>query len=55
MEQKPKEKPEIVVPKGYKLEDVIDTDDNGYRFKQEAIYTGEVSVTIERDGKKQGV
>lgn len=49
MEQKPREKPEIVVPKGYELEDVIDTDDNGYGFKQEAIYTGEVSVKVERD------
>ena len=47
MEQKPKEKHEIVVPKGYELEDVIDTDDNGYGFKQEAIYTGEVSVKVE--------
>ena len=43
MEQKPKEKPEIVVPKGYKLEDLIDTDDNGYGFKQEAIYTEETN------------
>ena len=52
MEQKPREKPEIVVPKGYELEDLIDTDDNGYGFKQEAIYTGEVSVKVERDGKE---
>ena len=49
MEQKPKEKPEIVVPKGYELEDVIDTDDNGYGFKQEAIYREEVKVIYERD------
>ena len=47
MEQKPREKPEIVVPTGYKLEDIVDTDDNGYGFKQEAIYTGEVSVKVE--------
>lgn len=55
MEQISKVKPEIVVPKGYELEDIIDTDDGGYGFKQEAIYTGEVSVKIERDRKKQGV
>ena len=47
MEQKPREKPEIVVPEGYELEDLIDTDDNGYGFKQETIYTGEVSVKVE--------
>lgn len=52
MEQKPKEKPEIVVPTGYELEDLIDTDDSGYGFKQEAIYTGEVNVRVEQDGKE---
>ena len=46
------EPPEIVVPTGYELEDLIDTDDNGYGFKQEAIYTGEVNVKVERDGKE---
>ena len=47
MEKRAREEPEIVVPKGYELEDVIDTDDSGYGFKQEAIYTGEVSVKVE--------
>jgi len=49
VEQKPKEKPEIIVQKGYELDDLIDTDDSGYGFKQEAIYTGEVGVKVERD------
>ncbi|MBR1676606.1 MAG: hypothetical protein IJ706_04770 [Clostridia bacterium] len=52
MEQKQKEKPEIVVPKGYELDDIIDTDDSGYGFKKEAIYTGEVKVNYERDSKE---
>ena len=52
MEQKPKEKPEIVVPKGYELDDLIDTDDSGYGFEKEAIYTGEVKVNYERDSKE---
>ena len=50
--QKPNEKPEIVVPKGYELDDLIDTDDSGYGFKKEAIYTGEVKVKVERDGEE---
>lgn len=40
--------PEIVVPKGYDLSDLIDTDDNGYGFEDEAIYTEEVIVKCER-------
>ena len=51
MEQK-REIPEIVVPKGYELDDLIDTDDSGYGFKKEAIYTGEVKVKVERDGEE---
>lgn len=50
--QKPKEKPEIVVPKGYELDDLIGTDDNGYGFKTEVIYTGEVKVNYERDSNE---
>ena len=49
MKQIQGEPPEIIVPKGYELNDLIDTDDSGYGFKQEAIYTGEVSVKVERD------
>ncbi|MBR1676604.1 MAG: hypothetical protein IJ706_04760 [Clostridia bacterium] len=54
MEQKPNEKPEIVVPKGYELDDLIDTDDNGYGFKQEAIYTGEASVKVDETYTNEG-
>ena len=36
--------PEIIVPKGYELTDLIDTDDSGYGFEDEAIYTEEVKV-----------
>ena len=49
MEQISKEKPEIVVPKGYVLDDFIDTDDEGYGFDREAIYREEVKVIYERD------
>lgn len=52
MEKRAREEPEIVVPKGYELEDLIDTDDSGYGFKKEAIYTGEVKVNYERDSKE---
>ena len=40
--QKPRDTPEIVVPKGYDLTDLIDTDDSGYGFEDEAIYTEEI-------------
>lgn len=39
--------PEIIVPKGYELTDLIDTDDSGYGFEDEAIYTEEVKVKCE--------
>ena len=48
MKRKPRDTPEIVVPKGYDLTDLIDTDDNGYGFEDEAIYTEEVIVKCER-------
>ena len=40
--QKPRDTPEIVVPKGYDLTDLIDADDSGHGFEDEAIYTEEV-------------
>ncbi len=42
--QKPRDTPRIVVPKGY---DLIDTDNSGYGFEDEAIYTEEGKVKIE--------
>ena len=49
MKQKQRNNPEIVVPKGYELDDFIDTDDEGYGFDGEAIYREEVKVVYERD------
>ena len=49
MKQKQRNNPEIVVPKGYELDEFIDTDDEGYGFDGEAIYREEVKVTYERD------
>ena len=45
--QKPRDTPEIVVPRGYELTDLIDTDDTGYGFEDEAVYTEEVNVQFE--------
>lgn len=49
MRRSPRDFPEleIVVPEGYELADFIDTDDNGYGFEDEAIYTEEVIVKCE--------
>ena len=52
MKQIQGEPPEITVPKGYELTEVIDTDDTGYGFEQEGIYREEVKVKYERDGKE---
>ncbi|MBR1676110.1 MAG: hypothetical protein IJ706_02245 [Clostridia bacterium] len=46
-EQKPRDTPEIVVPKGYDLLDLIDVDDSGYGFEDEAIYAEEVRISFE--------
>lgn len=40
--------PVIVIPKGYGLTEMLDTDDSGYDFEDEAIYCGEVKVSYER-------
>ena len=50
MKQK-RETPEIIVPKGYELTEVIDTDDAGYGFEQEGFYREEVKVKYERDSE----
>lgn len=51
MKRKPRDTSEIVVPKGYELTNLIDTDDNGYGFEDEAIYTEEVIFPNERREK----
>ncbi len=48
MKHKNKDTPEIVVPKGYDLLDLIDTDDKGYEFG-EPIMIEEVKVRFERE------
>ena len=46
-EQKPSDSPEFIIPKGYLLTDLMDTDDTGYGYEDEAVYTGEVTVQFE--------
>lgn len=48
MKRKKRYTPEIVVPKGYDLFDLIDTDADGYDFG-EPIMKEEVNVKFERD------
>ena len=52
MKQIQGEPSEIIVPKGYDLTDVIDTDDTGYGFEQEGFYREEVKVKYERDSEE---
>ncbi len=47
-QKKGNDTPEIVVPKGYDLFNLIDTDDKGYDFG-EPILTEEVKVRFERN------
>ncbi len=48
MKHKNKDTPEIVVPKGYDLFDLIDTDDKGYDFGK-PILIEEVKIQFERE------
>lgn len=47
---------EVLIPKGYDLEDMLDTDDAGYILENEPpAYTEEVKLIFEREqGKKSG-
>lgn len=47
---------ELVIPKGYELEEILDTDDAGYGLEKEPpAYTEEVKLIFEREqGKKSG-
>ena len=47
-QKKVNETPEIVVPKGYDLFDLIDTDDKGYDFGK-PILIEEVKLKFERE------
>ena len=52
MKHKNRDTPEIVVPKGYNLLDLIDTYDKGYDFG-EPIITEEVKVKFEREERAE--
>jgi len=52
MKHKQNEIPEIVVPKGYDLFDLIDTDDKGYDLG-EPIMTEEVKIRFGREKGKE--
>ena len=47
---------EVLIPKGYDLEEILDTDDAGYGLEKEPpAYTEEVKLIFEREqGKKSG-
>ena len=51
MTNKIRDTPEIFVPEGYDLNDIIDTDGDGY-FDEAPIYTEEVTVKYGRNGGK---
>ena len=54
MSRQKRKKPEIVIPKGYDLEDMLYTDDAGYGLETEApAYTGEVKLIFEREQDKK--
>lgn len=42
-----KQDSEILVPLGYGLTEMVETDDSGYDFEDEAVYCGEVKVSYE--------
>lgn len=48
MKRKQQETPEITVPKGYNLLDLIDTDSDGYEFGAPIIME-EVKIRFERE------
>ena len=47
---------EVLIPEGYDLEEILDTDDAGYGLEKEPpAYTEEVKLIFEREqGKKSG-
>lgn len=52
MKKKNKDDHEIVVPKGYNLLDLIDTDDKGYDFGKPIIIE-EVKIKFEREERTE--
>ena len=49
-----RKKPELVIPKGYELEEILDTDDAGYGLEKESpAYREEVKLVFEREQDKK--
>ena len=51
MTNKIRDTPEIFVPEGYDLTDVIDVDGDGY-FDEQPLFTEEITVKYERNNEK---
>lgn len=51
-----RKKPELVIPNGYDLEEILDTDDVGYGLEKESpAYREEVKLVFEREqGNESG-
>ena len=50
MSRQKRKKPELVIPKGYELEEILDTDDAGYGLEKESpAYREEVKLVFERE------
>ena len=50
MSRQKRKKPELVIPKGYELEEILDTDDAGYGLEKESpAYREEVKLIFERE------
>ena len=56
MSRQKRKKPELVIPKGYDLEEMLDTDDAGYGLEKESpAYREEVKLVFEREqGNESG-
>ena len=56
MSRQKRKKPELVIPKGSELEEILDTDDVGYGLEKESpAYREEVKLVFEREqGNESG-
>ena len=54
MSRQKRKKPELVIPNGYDLEEILDTDDAGYGLEKEPpAYREEVKLVFEREQDKK--
>lgn len=51
MSKIPTQKPVLIVPEGYEIEDMFDTDDGD--FNEQPILIEEVNITFERNGDRE--